>query len=53
MYKADKSLFLGHFVDGKAHGEGVYIMSNGSYYEGNFENNTASSENGLYWSEEL
>jgi hypothetical protein len=41
MHKADGNLYVGHFVKGKAHGEGVFIEKNGSYYKGNFVDNTA------------
>jgi len=48
MYKHDGSLFIGHFTHGKAHGKGAYIFSDGSFYNGDFRNNSGESENGHY-----
>ena len=39
--KKDGSLYIGPFVDGQAHGRGVYIFADGSYYEGMFRNDKA------------
>lgn len=44
---------MGQFIDGKAHGEGLYILPDGSYYLGQFENNFACSREGYFWSEDL
>jgi hypothetical protein len=51
MHKPDGSLFLGYFSHGKANGNGVYIFNNGSFYSGDFNNNTAatSGENKGYY----
>ena len=36
IYKEDGSIYLGNWEKGKANGNGVYIVKDGSYYEGNF-----------------
>jgi hypothetical protein len=41
MYKIDGSFFIGTFQKGKAAGKGLYIMKNGSYFEGTLINNIA------------
>ena len=41
MYKEDGALFVGRFSHGKAEGEGLYILKDGSYYEGLFKDNVA------------
>ena len=46
MYKADGSLFVGNFKDGKANGEGYYFIFDGSFYHGKFENNKAVDSRG-------
>lgn len=48
MYKNDGSLYVGEFLKGKAEGKGAYIFADGSHYEGNFKDNEANDENGLY-----
>jgi hypothetical protein len=39
MYKEDGSLYIGEFSKGKAEGQGVYIFTDGSYYQGKFIDN--------------
>lgn len=39
LYKNDGSVFIGHFNNGKADGEGVLIFPDGSYVNGKFNNN--------------
>jgi hypothetical protein len=46
MYKEDRSLFIGHFSHGKAHGKGAFIFNNGSFYNGEFQNNKAETSEG-------
>lgn len=41
MYKADGSLYVGHFLHGKAEGEGLFLSPDGLVYYGNFHNNRA------------
>lgn len=41
MYKADGSLFIGNFSHGKAQGLGLFILKDGSYFQGSLKNNTA------------
>jgi hypothetical protein len=51
MYKEDGSLYIGHFNHGKAEGKGVFIFPNGSYYNGDFIDNKAESNHGVFQSE--
>ncbi len=44
MYKEDGSLFVGEFVKGKAEGNGVFIMPDGSIFRGKLHNNEAKGE---------
>lgn len=41
-------MYLGEWREGKANGRGVYIMKDGSYYEGNFSENQAESLGKFY-----
>lgn len=41
MYKKTGEVYIGHFHEGKAQGQGVYIMKDASYYKGDFVNNKA------------
>ena len=50
MYKVDRSLYIGFFKNGKAHGKGAYIFADGSYYEGDFVNNSAEAHYGHFYS---
>ena len=50
MYKVDRSLYIGFFKNGKAHGKGAYIFADGSYYEGDFVNNSAEAHYGHFCS---
>lgn len=34
---SSKSIYRGHFVDGKMHGHGVYMFANGHSYDGDFK----------------
>lgn len=53
MYKEDGSLYIGHFDGGKAHGAGVFIFPNGSYYKGEFKDNKAEANVGIFKSDVL
>jgi hypothetical protein len=44
LYKEDGSLFVGEFVKGKAEGNGVFIMPDGSIFRGKLHNNEAKGE---------
>ena len=46
MYKADGSLFVGNFRNGKANGWGYYFTTDGSYYHGNLVDNKSEDTNG-------
>lgn len=48
MYKEDGALFVGRFSHGKAEGEGLYILKDGSYYEGLFKDNVAQCPKGTF-----
>ena len=41
MYKSTGDLFMGNFNKGKAQGKGAYVMKDGSYYLGEFQENKA------------
>ena len=49
MYKNDGSVFLGYFNHGKALGNGIYILKDGSYFEGELVDNIADCLNGVYY----
>ena len=49
MYKRDGSFFVGSFNSGIANGHGLYILPDGSYYEGAIYNNMAESEYGRFY----
>jgi hypothetical protein len=53
MFKADGSLFVGHFVDGKAEGDGLFIFKDGSYFEGKLHENMTDCMQGKYYSKDL
>ena len=53
MYKADGSLFIGKFENGKANGDGRYILKDGSYYSGLMKNNVAETQKGIYESKQV
>ena len=53
MYKSDGSVYLGYFNHGKAEGKGAYIFNNGAYFNGEFRNNLAETQNGYYKANEL
>lgn len=53
MYKVDGSLFIGHFLNGRAHGVGAYIFADGSFYSGEFVKNQAECEKGQFVSDSL
>ena len=53
MYKPNGSIYIGYFEHGRASGRGVYIFEDGSYYEGDFYNNSAQTEKGKYVSDQL
>ena len=53
FYKKDEGFYIGYFLNGKAHGEGVYIFPDGSYFMGRFSYNQAECDDGQYKSKEL
>jgi hypothetical protein len=56
MYKEDGSLYVGYFSHGKAHGRGAFVFHNGSFYDGEFNQNraeTSSNAEARYQSEGL
>lgn len=50
MYNKNGSVFVGEFFNGVADGQGHFVMSDGSYYEGRIRNNLANDTNGFFWS---
>ena len=50
MFLPDSSFYVGTFKNGHSYGEGRYIYSNGSYYEGDIENDLAEGE-GIFYNE--
>ena len=53
MYRQSGDLFIGRFDKGKAEGPGIYIFKNGSYYDGEFKDNSAETTKGTFYSDEL
>ena len=41
MYHKNGCLFIGHFFQGMANGDGFYVKPDGSYYRGRMVNNMA------------
>ena len=41
MYKQNGAYFVGNFVNGKAQGSCCYIMPDGSYFQGDMNENMA------------
>lgn len=34
MYKENGCVYIGHFKEGKAHGKGAFVFTDGSFYQG-------------------
>lgn len=48
MYKSDGSLFVGKFDHGRAQGDGLYVLPDGSYFEGYVDDNVATCPRGVF-----
>jgi hypothetical protein len=48
LYKKDGAVYIGHFALGKAEGEGLFIFTDGSYFEGEMKNNVAETSKGHF-----
>ena len=45
------SVFVGYFIEGKAHGPGHFVWSNGDYFDGDLVDNLA--QQGIYQSKQF
>ena len=43
MFKEYDNVYIGYFDHGRAHGKGVFLFSDGSYYSGDFYRNSADT----------
>lgn len=46
-------MYVGHFQEGRAEGQGLCIFPDGSYYQGEMSNNLAESTSGHFFSPTL
>jgi hypothetical protein len=44
MYRSDGSVYIGQFNNGTANGNGIYILPDGTYYEGFMVDNKAEGK---------
>lgn len=53
MYYPTGDVFLGHFENGLANGDGHYVWANGSYYKGKITKNIANDSSGIYKNKDI